>query len=239
MRRPPPRLFLRRRRRKTTTSAATSLAHHGILLRAPPPPNDHQTTTTAAAAATSASTTTAPSTTPAPIPVNSLPSSTEGATATYGSFLECLQHAPEDKYSVVRALMPRYLTTSAKAWANPDLQLTVFVPSDAAFEKFWRLSLKDMSSFPIEHFRTAFTPFIKYSIVPKSLAPEEMTVGLTEPTWFAKQKAGADLRFVPGKAGGARDSVAVRARYSLAPLTSDHWRCGQGWAHGVDSLLLF
>lgn len=198
------------------------------------------------AAATTATPTTATTTTAsavAAIPVGSVAS---GATATYGSFLECLQNAPEDRYSVVRALMPRYLAANNEAaWANPELALTVFVPSDAAFEKFWKLSLKDMASFPVEHFRSAFTPFVKYSIVQKSLAPEDMAVGQTEPTWFAKQKPGADLRFVPGKAGAKagqdnnHNSVAVRARYSLAPLTADHWRCGQGWAHGVDSLLLF
>jgi len=153
----------------------------------------------------------------------------------------------------VRSLAPRYLTSgAAQAWGNPDLAMTVFIPSDAAFAKFWKLSLADVASLPVERFRSAFTPFVKYSVVPRPLAPSDIKVGATEPTWFAKQKPGAELRFVAGEAGAraagagaegageaAGGALAVRAKHSLAPLTADHWRCGKGWAHGVDSLLLF
>jgi hypothetical protein len=176
-------------------------------------------------------------TTPTPTTPAAIPTTHgQAAAATYGSFLECLSHAP-DEYSVVRSLMPRFLT-NLTAWDNPDLQLTVFVPSDAAFEKFWRLSLDEMRRFPVEHFRSAFTPFVKYSILPKALAPEELAVGVSERTAFhAIKPEAAPLRFVPGKNGG--DALAVRARYSLAPLTGESWQCGKGYAHGVDSLLLY
>jgi len=159
--------------------------------------------------------------------------------------MDCLLQAP-DTFSVVRAQMPRYLTNTS-AWLEPSLGMTLFVPSDRALEKFWHLGVDEMLRFPVESFRSAFTPFVRYSMLPKAVGPQDMVVGASEPTAFrrsvesgAKSAAGAGaapLRFVPapGPAGG----VAVRARYSLAPLSGDHWQCGKGWAHGVDSVLLF
>lgn len=166
--------------------------------------------------------------------------------------MDCLLSAP-DTFSVMRAQMPRYLTNTT-AWQEPSIAMTLFLPSDAALEKLLHLKKETLLSFPVERFRSAFTPFVRYSMLPKAVGPQDMAVGASEPTAFrrsvesgAKSAAGAGaaaLRFVPGKSAAAAGGkvggdVAVRARYSLAPLTGDHWQCGKGWAHGVDSVLLF
>lgn len=150
--------------------------------------------------------------------------------AVYGSFAECLANMPN--YSIMKKFGDRLGLT--KQYEDPTLAWTIFAPTDAAFTSALAkvgLKVEALDRLPVAVIKGMLTPFINYHIVPQLASTVAMYNGQTLPTKNADAKA-----LVVDKAPG--DIRLQPAVGSDARIVRPNVRCGSGWAHGVDGLLM-
>lgn len=150
--------------------------------------------------------------------------------AVYGSFAECLAGMPN--YSIMKKFGDRLGLT--KQYEDPTLAWTIFAPTNAAFTSALAkvgLKVESLDKLPVGVVKGLLTPFINYHIVPQLAS----TAAMYNEQRLETKNEGASALVVSKAPGDIRLQPAVGAS---ARVVRPNVRCGSGWAHGVDGLLM-
>jgi uncharacterized surface protein with fasciclin (FAS1) repeats len=135
-------------------------------------------------------------------------------------------------YSIMKRFGDRLGLTAQ--YADPTLAWTIFAPTDAAFSSALAkvgLKAEALERLPAAVVKGMLTPFVNYHIVPQLASTVSLYNGMTLPTKNAEakplvvSKAPGDIRLKPAFGAEAR-------------VVRPNVRCGAGWAHGIDGLLM-
>jgi uncharacterized surface protein with fasciclin (FAS1) repeats len=151
----------------------------------------------------------------------------------HNSFAECLNAMPN--YSIMKKFGDRLGLT--KQYQDPNLAWTIFAPTDAAFRKALEkvgLKVEALDRVPLAMLKNMITPFINYHIVPQAVPTKMMFAG--EALETKDNKGDAKPLEVAKLASG---TVVVTPGFGpSAKIVRPNVRCGAGWAHGIDGLLM-
>jgi uncharacterized surface protein with fasciclin (FAS1) repeats len=140
-------------------------------------------------------------------------------------------------YSIMKQFGDRLGLT--KQYEDPTLTWTIFAPTDVAFTAALAkigIKVEALQKVPVSVVKNLLTPFINYHIVPQLASTAAMYNGEE----LATNNEGAPALLVskvlaqsPG--GGISIKPAVG---EAAKIVRPNVRCGAGWAHGIDGLLM-
>jgi uncharacterized surface protein with fasciclin (FAS1) repeats len=138
-------------------------------------------------------------------------------------------------YSIMKKFGDRLGLT--KQYKDPTLAWTIFAPTDAAFTKALEkvgLKVDSLDKLPIAVLKNLITPFINYHIVPEAVPTRVMFDGESLATKDAKN----DVKPLQLSKGAGGQVVVTPGFGPSAKIVRPNIRCGAGWAHGIDGLLM-
>jgi len=140
-------------------------------------------------------------------------------------------------YSIMRNFGDRLGLT--KQYEDPTLTWTIFAPTDVAFTAAlgkMGIKVEALNKVPSSVVKNLLTPFINYHIVPQLASTAALYNGEELKTNNAAAPALRVSKVASATPGGG---ITVQpAVGEAARIVRPNVRCGAGWAHGINGLLM-